>query len=232
MGYDPTQHAPEFQQHLQGKDFLYKEDEALKKRAVGFGVGIFEDEDDDIYYGGPENTYSKTIMDDEEEYPQLKSKNTKPKKENKSSIKTGFDGKPALVGFMFSAKIQAPPEWFAPISLPKGWTCKPPFGETTFRKPKSVFNQKLSTSQRGKLLGEEALKGPSFQETLKSAPSVPRDFNFESLPPVNKQSALSALGGFTPFGDDPSKQLRYKRFLQVKAELEKDYIQPPPVPNI
>jgi len=49
------------------------------------------------------------------------------------------------------------------------------------------------------------------------------------IPDLKKEVALAALKGFMPFQAMPSKQERYKRFLQVKAGLEKEYMEFPEV---
>ena len=49
------------------------------------------------------------------------------------------------------------------------------------------------------------------------------------IPDLKKEVALAALKGYMPFQNMPSKQARYKRFLEVKAGIEKDYLEFPEV---
>jgi len=44
-----------------------------------------------------------------------------------------------------------------------------------------------------------------------------------------KSVALAAISGYMPFGDDVAKQARYKKFLEVNAELAVDYLSTSPV---
>jgi len=49
------------------------------------------------------------------------------------------------------------------------------------------------------------------------------------IPELKKEVALAALKGFMPFQNMPSKQERYKRFLEVKAGIAKEYMEFPEV---
>jgi hypothetical protein len=40
------------------------------------------------------------------------------------------------------------------------------------------------------------------------------------MPTVPKEIALAALRGFTPYSDNPKKQIRYKLFLEHQAGLK------------
>ncbi|KAI8915464.1 hypothetical protein DFJ77DRAFT_462764 [Powellomyces hirtus] len=106
----------------------------------------------------------------------------------------------------------------------------------------------LTADMRRDILGEEALKAPQrsvfsflpikeqdrLQEFIDKAArtrgnsavagsnedkTAPKDAG----PKVDKDTALAALKGFMPFGNDMPKQQRYRRFLEVKAGLAAEY---------
>jgi G patch domain-containing protein 1 len=97
----------------------------------------------------------------------------------------------------------------------------------------------LTADQRREILGEEELKGPprsvfsfipqkeqdKLQEFLENAAGNSKG----AVPDVDEASAAAALRGFIPFGNDPAKQERYMRFLQIKAKLIQGDVKHPPV---
>lgn len=234
LGYDPIKNAPEFHAYGKGSDFLHKEDSEIKSRGVGFGVGIFEDEDEDVYYGGKDDIYSKSLMNEDEEIMERKDTDKVAAMQLKESsldktVPLGFDGRPALNGFKFSVHVLKQFKKIAPIKIEAGWKPKTPF-ENDKKNSSTIPPGKLSVDQRRTILGEEALKGPTPKPTSSSVQLFSsEDLNFSALPTVDKACAMMALNGFKPFGDDLQKQLRYVRYLEVKADIQKEFMQPPTV---
>jgi G patch domain-containing protein 1 len=87
------------------------------------------------------------------------------------------------------------------------------------------------------MLGEERLKGPQRsvfdyvskedRERLEEMTGKSIKVENDRAPYLDPSLARIALQGFMPFTDDPNKQARYRRFLQVKAGEAKEYIPPP-----
>ncbi|KAJ3131139.1 hypothetical protein HK100_006743, partial [Physocladia obscura] len=116
----------------------------------------------------------------------------------------------------------------------------------------------LTADQRRDILGEEALKGPArsvfsfmsqkeqdrLQFFLDKVTTGKNPENAEGMSKKNqqledkeligsdivveKETALAALKGFLPFVNDEAKQMRYKRFLEVKAGLMVTDLKHPP----
>lgn len=71
-------------------------------------------------------------------------------------------------------------------------------------------------------------KAQKAREAL--APAEPKPSAAKAQEPtVEKETALSALRGFMPFGNDLPKQQRYRRFLEVKAGLASEFAPTPKV---
>ncbi|KAJ3022865.1 hypothetical protein HKX48_005066 [Thoreauomyces humboldtii] len=170
------------------------------------------------------------------------------------SVQICHDGRPPLDGFVLATNAMLEPKWYRPPELPAGFEPMHKFttgstGSQIDLSQQGVHSQPAADRRR-ELLGEEALKAParsvfSFlpikeQDRLQdfidkatksraahaqdAAPPLPK----EDGPPVAKDTAMAALKGFMPFGNDMPKQQRYRRFLEVKAGLAEHYA---PVPK-
>lgn len=115
LGYDPKKFIPENDRHT-FKEPVKPEQEVVNRG--GFGVGVFEDEDDDVYDFGPSKVGYSTVLMDEEEELSIIQKEKEIKKaelkelELKDSKIVGFDGRSALTGFMFAVDIVIKPDWY------------------------------------------------------------------------------------------------------------------------
>ena len=113
LGYDPLKSAPEFSNKKQ------KIEKMAEKRS-GFGVGIFEEEDEDVYDISA-TKYEMTIDDDEDRFILGKSsKADSQKTEAPSKLyprqapnqkRLCRDGRPPLFGFDLSLETLAEPQW-------------------------------------------------------------------------------------------------------------------------
>ncbi|KAI8809596.1 hypothetical protein BJ742DRAFT_852679 [Cladochytrium replicatum] len=97
----------------------------------------------------------------------------------------------------------------------------------------------LTADQRRAILGEVPLAGPERsvfslvsikeQERLQMFMDKAREVaEGKDQWQVKKDVAEGALKGFMPFGNDSAKQARYKRFLEVNAEIETEFLKWPP----
>ncbi|KAJ3090005.1 hypothetical protein HK102_004933 [Quaeritorhiza haematococci] len=278
LGFDPHKNAPEFAafgggEQSASRDEVQKAGRSKKgpRMSSGFGVGIFEDDDDEDVYGSASMaSYDIVIHDDDEGHfagfkrkagfgatvtDQMSSKSTKRTFGLDSDIfdrkLVGFDGRPPLIGFVFAKTPLAPPENFLPPVVPPNWKPNPPISDSTSKpapsqtpatgQPGSQRQPQLTAEERREILGEEALKGPqrsvfSFisvkaQGRLQEIIDKTREASSsdgEAAAQVSKEQALAALQGFMPFGNDPEKQQRYKRYLEVCAGLSNKPLLAPP----
>lgn len=201
---------------------------------TGFGVGIFEEEDDDIY---EHNTaeYEATLENDQMNSNNLKKTSDKRNFGN-SSENLCKDGRHALQGFLIVGKallklVKYDYDTFDNLRyldpvIPEGFTGNHVFEDDN----QSIKYQSLNPDQRRDILGDEALKGPDRsvfsyiaakdQQKLEAYISKVKHQAF-SIPKISKEIAKSALRGFMPFGNDQSKQANYKLYLGVMAEESK-----------
>ncbi|ORX56488.1 hypothetical protein BCR36DRAFT_580790 [Piromyces finnis] len=273
IGFDPYKNAPEFRDNIYTQSHTNKKSEKESKKTLGFGVGIFEEEDDDIYGSGSidnfNDTIDDTIMDDYEEKivlggnPQSFSKklngnNLYDERDQlnnrvKEKLQMCSDGTYPISGFIVSSSVEKIGKWFNPPVVPKTFIPYHKFKDTPndTRSTQSTNNENqrssLTADQRRDMLGEEKLKGPA-QKTFMSSLSNADQYKLQNLidditrkreenshdvplqiPELKKEIALTALKGFMPFQNMPSKQERYKRFLEVKAGLAKDYMEFPEI---
>ncbi|KAJ3149534.1 hypothetical protein HDU86_006939 [Geranomyces michiganensis] len=277
LGYDPFRHAPEFANRSRppGSQGNERDGGLPKQGRAGFGVGVFEDEDEDI------NVYDSTmasydmIIDDDDDGPLLKRKLAGapqggrkadlPPQEKTMPFDLGVsvchDGRPPLDGFELAKQgmpeekcYKAPelPPSFVPIhrfddpALAAAQSALPSTADARIH-PSRLAKQGLNADARRDILGEEPLNAPSrsvfsyialkeqdrLQNFLSQTAAKPRADEAKKEeqaapgPKVEAATALAALKGFMPFGNDAGKQMRYRTFLQVHAGLAKEYAPSP-----
>ncbi|KAJ3386322.1 hypothetical protein HDU84_001616 [Entophlyctis sp. JEL0112] len=172
---------------------------------------------------------------------------TKPPSAN--ALRLGFDGKPALAGFHIASFQITAKIWFDAPKPPLGFVSKSSQASDETTVQVAQYQQKsLTADQRRDILGEEALKGPArsvfsfisqkeqdrLQDFLnkvttdkKKDEGATKAGLVEDIP-VDVETAKAALKGFLPFKNDEAKQARYKRFLELKAELTTAELKHPP----
>jgi hypothetical protein len=181
-------------------------------------VGVFEEEDDDIYdsidhqeLGMSKSAYSWGAKEEEHE---VKSK--------KEDTLPGM-----LAGFCPATVPDETFEYFEGPTIPQDWVPRPPTLDTP-----SAPSTQLNPDQRRDILGEDKLAGPppsvfsmlsaSAQERVQNV--MERARGEETL---DSATAKQALTGYIPFENDPAKKQRYISFLKFCAgDMEKP--QPPP----
>ncbi|KND04025.1 uncharacterized protein SPPG_01472 [Spizellomyces punctatus DAOM BR117] len=283
LGFDPFHNAPEFagRKTVPGAQALSEGPEKKKPKSAGragFGVGVFEDEEEDLdVYGSGMTNYDMIIDDDDDEMHRLGQKLGRSASKRSMALATSpsapivqaglcSDGRLPIVGFLLANNTLPEPTWYPPPILPTDFiprhTFQPNTPSASLRQPQHPTvdqfthasrqgrQTELTADQRRDILGEEALSGPqrsvfsylpikeqdrlqAFIEKATKArdaliPKEPKEAKPSTLgPEVEKDTALAALKGFMPFGNDIAKQQRYRRFLEYKAGLTTDAPLPP-----
>ncbi|KAI9098159.1 hypothetical protein DFS34DRAFT_619811 [Phlyctochytrium arcticum] len=251
LGYNPFHSAPEFSlRPAKAQQVLEDKPKGMERRG-GHGLGVFEEEeDDDVYGSGAAATTYDIMIDDDEDRLFLGQK--KMPTAAKPSLPPGSDklcedGRPPLPGFTISQTPLPTPKWFPPPPLPTDFIPFHTFTDTIAPSSRDT-QQQLNAEARRDILGETALNAPArsvfaylpikeqdrlqafiSRATTKSEPDVHKveKVALRGVVTVEKDTAVAALKGFMPFGNEPMKQTRYRRFLEVKAGLAKEYIPSP-----
>lgn len=140
------------------------------------------------------------------------------------------DGKPPPKGYRLSSVVEQLEKWFPFPKVPKDYVPRYPFAKEQSKNPASDSKQ-MSIEERAVRLAAEPINVPTrsifdylkpkdrdrlaelAQGKTKPAASEPKF----TIPEVEKATAIAALSGYMPFGDNIPKQQRYKRYLQVQA---------------
>ncbi|KAI9002315.1 hypothetical protein BC832DRAFT_114098 [Gaertneriomyces semiglobifer] len=247
LGYDPFRNAHEFAA-AKGPGSASSTSTPGKPKG-GIGVGVFEDEDEDLdVYASTTSKYDTIIHDDEEDFSTRfkRLRRSDPQLEHPSRSSRDVlnnlcnDGRPPLPGFVL-AKVGLPEtKFYTCPPVPADFVPEHHFDRTV---PTAIATLgaggrqvHLTADQRRDILEEEALKAPArsvfsylslkeqdrlhdfVQRANKSkVPDEPKPS--PEAPPVDVNTALAALKGFMPFGNEPAKQRRYQAFLEAKAGL-------------
>lgn len=219
--------------------------EGASSREAGFGLGAFEDDEDDIDVYGEVGMkdYHHTLYEEEEEqqqYQEPPSKRVKTaaaatEEEDTSSLyKTRCsDGRLPLRGFSVSKAPQALGKWYRPPQVPPDFDERHVPATTTADNVASEPRRDLTSEERGAILGEKPTEPRSVFDYVpaKSKDRLdnllrfvtdkrPKDpTKLADFPTITKQQAQMALRGFMPFGDNLKKQKRYRQYLENQAGL-------------
>ncbi|CAG8539826.1 14664_t:CDS:2, partial [Cetraspora pellucida] len=189
-----------------------------------------------------------TIMMGSRKYTKVSNLSTESsmKKSLFSDNKLCHDGTQPLRGFMLARNPLPIDKWFSPPDIPPGYVPVHEFEtENQYIQDASKKNikQKQTTlaivaEQRGALLGESPLNAPArsvfdyvsrkdkerLDSIIRPVIDTLGDKNINKppevkIPKIEKDVALAALKGFIPFEDNKKKQARYKKYLEIHAEL-------------
>lgn len=254
LGFDLSASVPEVaemkrlrelarQKDLNGAEKDKKNRSAFGVSADGdaFGLGAFEEEDDDNVYRNDMSDYHSTLYDDEGGYTrdQLKRKRNQVEKDDgysrNNKIKCS-DGRPPLKGFHVSTQKQQIGNWFPPPKVPDDFTGKHIMKHTATAGTKISSDNMFSFEERGRALDEKPIEQRSVFDYIpkRSKDQLDRAVSWfidmgkdksklSDFPTITKEVANLALRGFMPFGDNPKKQARYKSYLEDQAgRLTKD----------
>lgn len=126
----------------------------------------------------------------------------------------------ALSSFSKSTKQKPANKVFLPPTIPRGYQ---PFlyvkEQSDIKVDNIEISSKLSSGERGKILGEQPLK-----KTPKSVLDFLSENDRERISSVKEKTKVNSLAfvstGFKPFAKDPAKQERYERFLASQTSDE------------
>ncbi|KAK9717920.1 hypothetical protein K7432_005882 [Basidiobolus ranarum] len=219
------------------------------------GFGTVDDEDDhDVYSSNSKNEYNTSLFDDDDDdQPIVIGMNKNKSKPSRSSDyeypKRKTDTNTVVLGFV-KASISMPAEkWFKPPNIPAGYNpyhrlgsqAPPPnhAPERQIEGSRESFSA-YSADQRGAMLGEEKINAPSssvfdyisqdnkdkLNSLINGVTNNRERTETLTIPHIEKKQALAALRGFIPFGDNPDKQNRYKKYLEYNAGITKSLPSP------
>ncbi|CAG8525513.1 10696_t:CDS:10 [Cetraspora pellucida] len=227
LGFNPFENAPEF---------VVQSSISKGTSMSDFHTSLMDEDDED------------TIMMGNRKYTKVSNLSTESsmKKSLFSDNKLCHDGTQPLRGFMLARKPLPIDKWFSPPDLPPGYVPVHEF-ETDNQyiqdANKKNIKQKQTTlaivaEQRGALLGESPLNAPArsvfdyvsrkdkerLDSIIRPVIDTLGDKNINKppevkIPKIEKDVALAALKGFIPFEDNKKKQARYKKYLEIHAEL-------------
>ncbi|KAI8078909.1 uncharacterized protein BX664DRAFT_343048 [Halteromyces radiatus] len=259
LGYDLVAHVPQvaemrrFRQHQLDQQQHLKENISVKQSTssrIGFGVGVFEDENDDTMpydddQMGSFAKYHHTLYEDEDTLELSKSYNKRKymkdtnQDDQRKKVRCS-DGHLPLKGFHVSIQAQVLGKWYAPPSVPKDFVeMHSPSTNMSDRKKNLTSQQQesITVDARGAMLGEKPIEARSVFDYMSSkskerlaqtahmvklANAPPVDESKLQVSLVPKDVAQLALRGFMPFGETPEKQARYRHYLETAAKFESD----------
>lgn len=167
-----------------------------ESKSKGFGVGAFEEEDEDIYDNDSKGSFNRTIDETEEE--------------SKKSVKPFYQFGDILSGFI-KCSIKEEEKWFPSPEIPLDYVpSKIEPDEIETWKEGITTNRTfkiLTAEERGKMLGES--QSTQFEDSVKFA--------------ISSEIANLALSGFMPFESNKEKHSRYVQYLQYYAEQSLEY---------
>ncbi|KAI9319891.1 hypothetical protein BX666DRAFT_1917168 [Dichotomocladium elegans] len=206
----------------------------------GFGLGAFEDEDEDVdVYGDVRmRDYHHTLYEDDgdidiqhrkkqEHRANQVDENQRPVNKAKCS-----DGRYPLRGFAVSTKSQELGKWYRPPDVPADFDGRHGDARHADIRPNDV-RYNLTADERGAILGEKPIEPRSVFDYIpeNSKDRLDNVLKFmvhkrpidptklTDFPKVSKHQANQALRGFMPFGDNPKKQARYRKYLENMAGM-------------
>ncbi|CAG8754249.1 8277_t:CDS:10 [Gigaspora margarita] len=246
LGFNPFENAPEFvfqSDTSKGDSYLRKDKPKSSfpiRGAIGtgtsmadFNTSLMDEDDEDIIIMG-NMKYSKMSN---------LSTESQMKKSSFLDNKLCHDGTQPLRGFMLARKPLPIDKWFSPPDLPPGYVPVHTQNKYTQDTSKKNIKQKQTTlaivaEQRGALLGETPLNAPArsvfdyvsrkdkerLDNIIRPVIDTSGDKNINKppeikIPKIEKDVALAALKGFIPFEDNKKKQARYRKYLEIHAEL-------------
>ncbi|XP_064120817.1 G patch domain-containing protein 1-like [Macrobrachium nipponense] len=229
LGYKPLDRTPVLGGHINLFDpsplFYERKKRKKSSHSRAFGVGAFEDEDEDIYAQDDMSNY-----DFGEEKVGAKSKQ-QPSKSHMSLM--GLED--MLDGFNLSSKQQHDPKMYPKPSLPKEFLPHHKSRRRRFElkdsEKQGLGRHELTAEHRARIIGETShttveirsgVKGQSGDYVQKSKQKVEDNSEVEKLFEEFKSSGGSLRSDFKPFAKNEEKQRRYELFLKMKDKGQKD----------
>ncbi|KAI8491838.1 G patch domain-containing protein 1 [Branchiostoma belcheri] len=208
-------------------------------KGQAFGVGVFEEEDDDIYTTDSMANYDFTAAGVEVE-TQSQLKQTR-HGHQMPSIETK-----APEGFVLSRRAAQPKQVFPPPAVPRDFRPVHRFSRPAEGELQTAGRHSLTALQRAQALGEkppteqmsvfdlistadkEAIKTVQLHKNVTAVAPVPPVAPAPPAPPAvhtDRQSATTTtgnMGNFRPFSRDAAKQQRYEEYIRAAKSGAKD----------
>lgn len=205
--FDPT--AP-----TTTKSWLAKDKKKLKISGQAFGVGAYEDDDDDIYGKDDMSQYDFSELELKKSQDSHKKIETS-RNENSQGV---------LEGFHLAEQPPLTKQHYPPPTLPPNY--RPVHLKTVCSAPPKVNQSRhsLSTLDRSFLLGERKFEKASLKD-----PTEQKKKSFDLIESVPSSSTSSPLSSskFQPFSNDLAKQKRYNEYLKLKQSDDiSKFVQP------
>nr|XP_042897430.1 G patch domain-containing protein 1 isoform X2 [Parasteatoda tepidariorum] len=199
------------------KSFLKKDKRKIAITGQAFGVGAFEDDDEDVYSKDDMSQYDFSDFDPESDQTSSKS--------GKHTFKKYPDG--VIEGFRLASQPCVLQKYYPPPKLPPDFI--PKFSKLLSQSKshsKDSIQQYYRTSsvtERAFLLGEN-----KFQSIQLKTPAQPvKENKLEVSVPPNELRITTSKNTFKPFVNDVMKQKRYEEFLKLKDSGELDKLVSP-----
>ncbi|XP_068230027.1 G patch domain-containing protein 1-like [Palaemon carinicauda] len=229
LGYKPLDRTPVLGGHINLFDpsplSMKEKKKKLLIKGQAFGVGAFEDEDEDIY-----------ATDDMSNYDFGEEKTGDKIKQQQAQSHMSLMGlEDMLDGFSLCSSRQHNPKIYPKPTLPKDFVPQHKSRRRRFElkdsEKQGLGRHELSAEQRGRIIGETSqttveirsgVKGHSWDTPKKSKTKTEDNSEVDQLFEEFKNSGGSLRSDFKPFAKNDEKQRRYELFLKMKDRGQKD----------
>ncbi|XP_013775608.1 G patch domain-containing protein 1-like [Limulus polyphemus] len=232
IGYKALNRVPVLSYHIDllqptpTVDVLNKEKKKLSISGQAFGVGAFEDEDEDIYGKDDMSQYDFFLGGEGDKY------------DRKAIGKLASHLSEALEGFHMASKPAIRKKYFPPPSLPSDFKPMHVYTKKTEASSLSTrrFNRHaLTANDRGMILGEKHLldTGSVFDLISEEDKEKLNDIKNFTKKNVKESSSLfsnslvasNTSSNFKPYASDPEKQQRYDMYLDLVKQGKKESLE-------
>ena len=180
-----------------------KKGRKMKISGQAFGVGAYEEDDEDIYQRDDMSKYDFSL-----DFNSPEDQKKDPKKRSKSRWGEAENIIQCIEGFSISEKSSVLQKKFDPPTLPKGFTPKGLRGKKSRFEPSkedSLDTTNPTSNQRKSVINTEAEKEQFAQE--------PPTESEEQIKAFLAENFKESTEDFKPFNKDPAKQKRYEQYL-------------------
>ncbi|XP_066990837.1 G patch domain-containing protein 1-like [Macrobrachium rosenbergii] len=229
LGYRPLDRTPVLGGHINLFDpsplSMKEKKKKLLIKGQAFGVGAFEEEDEDIY-----------ATDDMSNYDFGEEKVGDKSKQQPSQSHMSLMGlEDMLDGFTLSSKRQHDPKIYPKPSLPKDFLPHHKSRRRRFElkdsEKQGLGRHELTAEHRARIIGETSrttveirsgVKGQSGDYVQKRKQKTEDNSEVDKLFEEFKNSGGSLRSDFKPFAKNEEKQRRYELFIKMKDKGQKD----------
>ncbi|KAK9502703.1 hypothetical protein O3M35_011417 [Rhynocoris fuscipes] len=188
---------------------MFDNNKKLAIKGQAFGVGAFEDDDDDIYAKEDMSQYDFAL----ETSASLKEKRRKEREASKFLAIT--DSSNVLEGFVPARNVLPPKKLFPPPELPPNYEPVHPKRRTRFDSEPVHLNDEKGFKTKALLTAHDRAAILEDQRPKSKA-------DVEAKEEPDEERKVSPMEGFRPFLADPEKQQRYEKYLHFVKIGAKD----------